>query len=151
MIDFKKKYKRYHEEFKILLCLILGFLFLKYDWNLKLSVTMFLFDVFNGLLKFIIISLKNITKYLSILTFSDVMGIFLICIAIALSFMRIRNNLVSRHHLSRECPVCYSKLKRIHSSTYQNIIKVVFRLKTKNYLCPKCFYSDYKISKLKTK
>ena len=47
MIDFKKKYKRYHEEIKILLCFLLGFLFLKYDWNLKSSMLTFIFYVFN--------------------------------------------------------------------------------------------------------
>ena len=151
MIDFKKRYKRYHEEFKILICFILGFLLLKYDWNLKSSILMFFHEVFNKFLKFVVLSLINMSEYLLMLNFSDIVGLFFIFIASILSFMRIRNNLISRHHLSRECPICYSKLKRIHSSIYQNLIKVVFRLKTKNYLCPKCFFTDYKISKLKTK
>ena len=151
MIDFKKKYKRYHEELKILLCFVFGFLFLNNDWNLKSSIFTFIFDLFNRFLQFIVFLFLNLIEYLLVLTFSDVVGIFLILIACILSFMRIRNNLISRNHLNREYPVCYSKLKRIHSSVYQNIIKVVFRLKTKNYLCPKCFFTDYKISKLKTK
>ena len=144
-------YKRYHEEIKILLCFFIGFLLIRYDFTIKTSIFDFLFIIFSKIISFF----KNIILFLLDrtldITFYDFLGMCCILLASILSFYRIRNNLIKRHNIYHECPHCFTKLKRIHSTYYHMIIKTVFRLKTKNYLCPKCFFSDYKISKLKTK
>ena len=144
-------YKRYHEEIKIGLCFFIGFLLIRYDFSIKSSIIDFLFIlsskillVFNRIIQFLLDKTLDITFY-------DFLGMCFISFASILSFYRIRSNLIKRHNIYHECPHCFTKLKRIHSTYYHLMIKSIFRLKTRNYLCPKCFFTDYKISKLKTK
>ena len=73
--------------------------------------------------------------------FSDLIGILLITISLGLMIVQIRNRIISTSYESHTCPLCHTKLHRIHRNRWQLWVSKALYLSSGFYHCETCDHS----------
>lgn len=73
---------------------------------------------------------------------SDVLGLIFIATAMGLTIMHIRKSMISTAYASHSCPLCNSKLHRIHRSKWQLWLSRALYLSSGYYHCSACDHSS---------
>ena len=138
--DGKTFYQEYNFEILVLGLFALGFFLLWEKWNIKSlawsSITYIALST--------VIIVRNISvragNIFSQVETSDLIGIILILIAIALVLNRTRLRIIERHPNLTSCPKCDTGLRRVHRKTKQKIQGWFFICKIKRYNCRSCSF-----------
>jgi hypothetical protein len=138
--DGKTFYQEYNFEILILGLFTLGFFLLWEKWNIKSLV----WSSITSIALFVITFLRNVSvrigSLLSGVETSDLIGIILILIAIALVLNRTRLRIIERHPNLTSCPKCDAGLRRVHRKTKHIIQGFVFFCKIKRFKCRSCSF-----------
>ncbi|NQT63506.1 MAG: hypothetical protein HQ556_11150 [Candidatus Marinimicrobia bacterium] len=74
--------------------------------------------------------------------FSDFLGILMIVISLGLMIVQIRKRMISSSYESHSCPLCDSKLHRIHRNRWQLWLSKTLYLSSGYYHCDTCDHSS---------
>lgn len=73
---------------------------------------------------------------------SDIIGVMLITIALGKTLVHIRRKMITNSYEARTCPICHSKLHRIHRNKWQLWLSRAFYLSSGYYHCSACDHSS---------
>ncbi|MBC8375854.1 MAG: hypothetical protein H8E26_07390 [FCB group bacterium] len=76
------------------------------------------------------------------LEFSDIVGILMIVISLGLMIVQIRKRMISSSYESHSCPLCDSKLHRVHRSRWQLWLSKALYLSSGYFHCDTCDHSS---------
>jgi len=74
--------------------------------------------------------------------FSDIIGMILIALSIALTIGQLRRRMISHSNESNTCPGCNHKLHRIHRKSWQLLLSKTLYLSSGYFHCATCDHSS---------
>lgn len=133
--------QRYHTELTITGLLLSGVALLFTDTPFHIVVQKLIQLISNAWVAVRQLIFSTFFEPLVQMEFSDLVGILLITISLALMITKIRNGIISTSYESNTCPSCDSKLHRIHRSKWQLLLSKSLYLSSGYYRCETCDHS----------
>ena len=138
-------YQEYNFEITVVLLIALG-VFLLVE---ELEIKHYLYEI----IKVIFFTIGNFIKLLrngsifiiNKFEISDLVGISLILLALFLIANRLRERLIERYSILRNCPDCNGHLQRLKRDFTQKVTGFFCFLTVKNYRCKSCNYKGFKL------
>ena len=140
----KRFIKEYRIEITIVFLILFGIFFLVEQMELR-SLFANGFQVFQTFLKqFLSLVKTGLEFYIRSLSLSDLIGWFLLILAIVLALWMVRNRFINSASLrATSCPKCGSSLHRIHRNSIDRLLSRTVLPHARRYLCanPECLWT----------
>lgn len=76
---------------------------------------------------------------------SNIVGIVLIVIALAMMYTRARNRIIRQNNYMFDCPKCGNDLQRIHRTRWHKVLELLLWTNIRHYQCKECSFKGYKM------
>ena len=137
----------YNFEITVVLLIALGIFLIVEELEIKSYLYRFVKGFFFAIGDIIKLIRSGSVYIISQFETSDLVGIFLILLAIFLLARRWRDRIIERHDTLTECPNCGGHLVRTRRELNHRIMSIIYFVTVKHYHCKVCKYKGIKMVK----
>ncbi|MFQ6604085.1 MAG: hypothetical protein ACE5D8_00880 [Fidelibacterota bacterium] len=141
----KSLWEEFRTEFFIAFLFLLGVFLLVEEMEIKQTIFLTFKTAIQWVAREINAAARFVAALIQEVETSDIVGLILIFIAIALMGGRLRQKIIHRYEHLYSCPQCGDELHRIHRRLWHKILQLVLFIRVKHYTCKKCDFHGIQI------